>query len=61
MLARCAGAEKRNLYVDQLFAQQKTWAFSDKPVEPLLALVKTLGMSQTDFETCLRTRISTSR
>ena len=54
MLARCAGAEKRNLLIDQLFAQQKTWAFVDKPIEPLLAMVKTVGFSQTDFETCLR-------
>jgi protein-disulfide isomerase len=54
MLARCAGPDKRNLFVDQLFAQQKSWAFVDRPVEPLLALVKTLGMTQTDFETCLR-------
>jgi protein-disulfide isomerase len=54
MLARCAGPDKRNMYIDQLFAQQKTWAFSDKPIEPLLALVKGLGMSQVDFETCLK-------
>jgi protein-disulfide isomerase len=54
MLGRCAGPEKRNLLIDQLFTQQKTWAFVDKPIEPLLALVKTVGFSQTDFETCLR-------
>ncbi len=54
MLARCAGPEKRNLLLDQLFTQQKTWAFVDKPIAPLLAMVKTVGFSQTDFETCLR-------
>ena len=54
MLARCAGPEKRNVMVDQLFAQQKTWAFVDKPIEPLLAIAKQIGFSQTDFETCLR-------
>ncbi len=54
MLGRCAGPEKRNLLIDQLFSQQKTWAFVDKPIEPLLAMVKTVGFSQTDFETCLR-------
>ena len=54
MLARCAGPEKRNLLIDQLFSQQKTWAFVDKPIEPLLAMVKTIGFSQTDFETCLK-------
>jgi len=54
MLARCAGPEKRNLLIDQMFSQQKTWAFVDKPVEPLLAMVKTIGFTQTDFETCLK-------
>jgi protein-disulfide isomerase len=54
MLGRCAGADKRNLLIDQLFTQQKTWAFVDKPIEPLLAMVKTIGFTQTDFETCLR-------
>ena len=54
MLARCAGPDKRNLMVDQLFAQQKTWAFVDKPIQPLLDIVKQLGMSQIDFETCLK-------
>ena len=54
MLGRCAGPDKRNLLIDNLFAQQKTWAFVDKPIEPLLAMVKTVGFSQTDFETCLR-------
>ena len=54
MLARCAGADKRNLLVDQMFSQQKTWAFVEKPVEPLLGLVKQIGMSQADFETCLK-------
>ncbi len=54
MLARCAGPEKRNAVVDQLFSQQKTWAFVDKPIEPLLELVKGLGFTQADFETCLK-------
>jgi len=54
MLARCAGPEKRNLLIDQMFSQQKTWAFVDQPIEPLLAMVKTIGFTQTDFETCLK-------
>jgi len=54
MLARCAGVEKRNSIIDQLFTQQKTWAFVDKPIEALLDLVKQSGMSQVDFETCLK-------
>ncbi len=54
MLGRCAGPDKRNQLIGNLFAQQKTWAFVDKPVEPLLAMAKAVGFSQTDFETCLR-------
>jgi protein-disulfide isomerase len=54
MLARCAGADKRNALIDQLFTQQKTWAFVDKPIEALLDLVKQAGMTQVDFETCLK-------
>ena len=54
MLARCAGAEKRNAMVDLLFAQQKNWAFVDKPVEALANTVKQAGVSQSDFETCLK-------
>ena len=40
MLARCAGDDKRNAIVDLLFAQQKNWAFTDKPLEALAALLK---------------------
>jgi len=54
MLARCSGPDKRNLLIDQLFSQQKAWAFVDKPIQPLLDIVKQTGMTQTDFETCLK-------
>lgn len=56
MLARCAGPDKRDALVDQMFAQQKTWAFVDKPIAPLLGLVEGAGMSETDFEACLKNR-----
>ena len=54
MVARCAGDDKRNAIVELLFAQQKNWAFTDKPVEALANLVKQTGMSQTSFEACLK-------
>ena len=54
MLARCAGDDKRNAIVDLLFAQQKNWAFTDKPVEALATLLKQTGMSQNSFEACLK-------
>ncbi len=54
MLARCAGTDKRNALVDLLFTQQKNWAFVEKPVEALAGTVKQAGISQADFETCLK-------
>jgi protein-disulfide isomerase len=54
MLARCAGPEKRNAIVDLLFDKQKDWAFVDKPLEALAATVKQAGISQSDFESCLK-------
>ncbi|MGL4323881.1 MAG: DsbA family protein [Beijerinckiaceae bacterium] len=57
MLARCAGetgGESRyHAMVDLLFKQQKGWAFAEKPVDALAALVKQAGISQETFETCL--------
>ena len=61
MLARCAGSDKRDLWVDLFFSQQKTWAFGDRPVEALLAMAERIGMSRTDSENCMKTRISTRR
>lgn len=54
MLARCAGPDKRDAFIDRLFSQQKTWAFVDRPIAPLLGLAEQAGFSQTDFETCLK-------
>ncbi|HYC24538.1 MAG TPA: DsbA family protein [Roseiarcus sp.] len=54
MLARCAGPDKRDVIVDLLFTQQKQWAFVDKPLEALAGVVKQAGISQADFETCLK-------
>ncbi|SFK38998.1 DsbA family protein [Methylocapsa palsarum] len=54
MLARCSGDEKRTAIVDLLFAQQKNWAFTEKPVESLAGLLKQTGMSQESFEACLK-------
>ena len=54
MVARCAGPDKRNAMIDLLFAQQKNWAFVDKPLQGLTNLVKQTGMSQETFESCLK-------
>jgi protein-disulfide isomerase len=53
MLARCAG-DKRAAMIGLLFAQQKNWAFSDKPLQGLTSLVKQTGMSQERFDACLQ-------
>jgi protein-disulfide isomerase len=54
MLMRCAGPEKRDAMTNLLFTQQKTWAYSDKPVEALANVVKQAGFTQAAFETCLK-------
>jgi protein-disulfide isomerase len=53
MLARCSG-DKREAMIQLLFAQQKNWAFADKPLDGLLNVVKQTGMSQESFEKCLK-------
>jgi protein-disulfide isomerase len=54
MLARCEGDAKYYPITDLLFSQQKTWAFSDKPVDALQAMMRQAGFSQEKFEACLR-------
>ncbi len=54
MLARCSGNERYYPISDLLFAQQRTWAFSEKPVDALLGLVKQAGFTQESFEACLK-------
>lgn len=53
ILARCAGDDKRNAIVDLLFAQQKNWTYTEKPLEALRNLLKQTGMSQKTFDACL--------
>lgn len=53
MIARCAPEDRYFSMVDLLFARQKDWAYSDKPVEGLQNLVKQAGFTQQSFEACL--------
>ena len=53
MLARCEPA-RTNAVVDMLFEQQRTWAFSDKPVDALTQMMRQAGFSQEKFESCLK-------
>jgi protein-disulfide isomerase len=54
MLSHCAGEGKYYPMIDLLFAQQRVWTQTDKPVDALLGLVRQTGFSQESFETCLR-------
>jgi protein-disulfide isomerase len=54
MLAHCAGDGKYFPMVDLLFAQQKAWTQTDKPVDVLLSLSKQAGFTQESFEACLK-------
>lgn len=54
MLSRCNGNDKFYPVSDLLFAQQKNWAFVEKPVDALMNLVKQAGFTQESFETCLK-------
>jgi protein-disulfide isomerase len=54
MLARCMGDDTREAIVDLLFAQQQNWAFKDKPLEGLISVMRQTGMSQQQFESCLK-------
>jgi protein-disulfide isomerase len=53
MLARCAGEGKYFTLVDVLFREQKTWAFSQNPIPPLLKIAKDNGFTEQSFEQCL--------
>jgi protein-disulfide isomerase len=54
MLSHCAGEGKYYPMVDMLFAQQKTWTQTDKPVDALMSLARQAGFTQESFEACLK-------
>jgi protein-disulfide isomerase len=54
MLARCDGNAKYYPVSDLLFDQQRNWAFTDKPLDALRALMRQAGFSQEKFDACLR-------
>ncbi len=54
MLARCNGNDRYVAMTDLLFAQQRAWAFTEKPVDALSSMVKQAGFTQESFEACLK-------
>lgn len=55
MLARALD-DKRDAAVDLLFAQQKNWAFVDKPLDGLAMVLKQAGLGQEKLEATLKDR-----
>jgi protein-disulfide isomerase len=53
MLARCGGKERYFPMVETLFQQQRTWAVQ-RPLQPLMAISKQAGLSETSFNECLK-------
>jgi protein-disulfide isomerase len=52
VLARCAGPDKYFPIIETLFAQQRDWVVQ-KPLQPLLAIFKQVGMNEQTFNSCL--------
>ncbi len=58
MLARCAadkgGSEAYFLIIGSLFNTQRTWIYGDSPRDELVKIVSQAGMSEADFDTCVK-------
>lgn len=54
MLARCAGRERHYSFINALFEQQSTWSRASSPMAALAKLARLGGMSQVQFEDCLK-------
>jgi len=53
MLARCGPEEKYFDVIDLMFAEQRTWAFTQNPYDSLLKFARQIGFTQESFEACL--------
>ncbi len=53
MLARCAGP-KREAVIDRLFDHQSEWAFTASPLVHLKEQLMATGMSEAEFDSCLK-------
>jgi protein-disulfide isomerase len=56
MLSFCGPADKRGSFTEFLFRQQATWAFTNTPLDSLLALARQAGFTQESFNACLQRR-----
>jgi len=53
-LARCVGDDKALATIDLLFATQDKWAFTDKPLEPLITALRPTGLTHDKAIECLK-------
>ncbi len=54
MTARCAGRERYFGFIDTFYARQANWARDGDPLGALGRLARLGGMSQADFDACLK-------
>lgn len=54
VLARCEGDDKTLATINLLFATQDKWAFSDNPLDALIAALRPTGMSHDQAMACLK-------
>ena len=53
MLTRCVDKENYYAFINLLFKQQKSWAYSDSPVDSLRKISLQAGLSSESFDKCL--------
>ncbi len=53
-LARCVGDDKAMATIELLFSTQDKWAFTDNPLEPLLASLRPTGLARDKAMACLK-------
>ena len=54
MTARCAGRERYFGFIDTFYARQESWARDSDPLGALGKLARLGGMSQADFDACVK-------
>jgi protein-disulfide isomerase len=53
MIARCAGPERRAIFVDVFFKEQESWSHARNPLAAIKQLAKLGGMGEQAIEACL--------
>ena len=56
VVARCVAPDKGQKLAELLFENQESWASAQKPIEPLHELGKLAGISEADFDACLKNK-----